>query len=172
LARRSPDLRARPASREDAPEIARIYNEGIEDRVATFETELRSVSDVLGWFDDGRSMVVVEENGRVLAFASAFAYRSRACYSGVREFSVYVARGERGKGLGRIALQALIETAGARGDWKLLSRVFPENVASLKLLASLGFREVGTYRRHARLDGHWRDVVIVERLIGAAGEGT
>jgi L-amino acid N-acyltransferase YncA len=156
---------ARPARVEDSADIARIYNEGIEDRVATFETELRTEQDVRRWFDEGRTLVVVERDGRVWAYATAFAYRPRACYAGVREFSVYVARDARSHGYGRIALTALIEAARARGDWKLLSRVFPENTQSLKLLASLGFREVGTYVRHARLDGVWRDVVIVEKLI-------
>jgi L-amino acid N-acyltransferase YncA len=156
---------ARPAQAADAADIARIYNEGIEDRVATFETELRTEQDVRRWFDEGRTLVVVEHEGRVWAFASAFLYRPRACYAGVREFSVYVARDARGRGYGRIGLVALIEAARARGDWKLLSRVFPENTQSLKLLASLGFREVGTYLRHAKLDGVWRDVVIVEKLI-------
>jgi phosphinothricin acetyltransferase len=156
---------ARPARREDAPEIARIYNEGIEDRVATFETELRTERDVLRWFDEARTMTVVEGEGRVRAYATAFSYRPRACYDGVREFSVYVSRDARGRGLGRIALEALIDMSRNRGDWKLLSRVFPENKASLSLLASLGFREVGTYVRHARLDGEWRNVVIVEKLI-------
>lgn len=160
---------ARPARREDAAEIARIYNEGIEDRVATFETELRGEKDVLAWFDEERTLVAVEEEGRVAAFAGAFRYRPRACYDGVREFSVYVARTARGRGLGRIALQSLILAARARGFWKLVSRVFPENAASLKLLKSLGFREVGTYVRHARLDGEWRDVVIVEKLIDEPG---
>jgi L-amino acid N-acyltransferase YncA len=156
---------ARTARREDAADIARIYNEGIEDRVATFETELRGEKDVLRWFDEERTMVVVEQDGRVSAFASAFSYRPRRCYDGVREFSVYVSREARGNGLGRVALNALFEAARARGDWKLLSRVFPENRASLKLLQSLGFREVGTYVRHAKLDGQWRDVVIVEKLL-------
>jgi phosphinothricin acetyltransferase len=156
---------ARPARREDAAEIARIYNEGIEDRVATFETDLRAERDVLRWFDEGRTMVAVEGDGRVRAYATAFSYRPRTCYDGVREFSVYVSRDARGSGLGRIALKALIDAARGRGDWKLLSRVFPENKASLHLLGSLGFREVGTYVRHAKLDGEWRDVVIVEKLI-------
>ncbi len=110
-------------------------------------------------------MVVIEQDGRVTAFASAFSYRPRRCYDGVREFSVYVSRDARGKGLGGVALKALFAAARARGDWKLLSRVFPENRASLKLLKSLGFREVGTYIRHAKLDGRWRDVVIVEKLL-------
>ena len=167
-AKRSANCFARPARREDAAEIARIYNEGIEDRVATFETDLRTERDVLRWFDEDRTMIVVEGEGRVVAFASAFAYRARECYRGVREFSVYVSRDARGGGLGRIALEALIEAARSRGDWKLLSRVFPENKTSLGLLASLGFREVGSYVRHAKLDGEWRDVVIVEKLIDAA----
>jgi L-amino acid N-acyltransferase YncA len=162
---------ARTARREDAAEIARIYNEGIEDRTATFETELRTERDVLRWFDDERTMVVIEADGHVRAFASAFSYRPRACYNGVREFSVYVSRDARGRKLGRIALEALFSAARARGDWKLLSRVFPENRQSLTLLASLGFREVGTYVRHAKLDGEWRDVVIVEKLIDTEGEG-
>ncbi len=158
-------IHARRAQREDAAAIARIYNQGIEDRVATFEIDPRTEKDVLGWFDEGRTLVVVEVEGRVRAYAAAFSYRTRACYAGVREFSVYVAREDRGCGFGRTALEGLIAAARARGDWKLLSRLFPENAASRKLLASLGFREVGAYRRHAKLDGEWRDVVIAEKLI-------
>lgn len=162
------DVRTRAGVHGDAAAIERIYNQGIEDRVATFETQTRSENDIAKWFDTGRTTLVVEVDGKVLAYASAFIYRERECYSGVREFSVYVDRAARGLGLGRIAMEALIGAARARGDWKLLSRVFPENVASLKLLASLGFREVGTYKNHAKLDGVWRDVVIVEKLIGDA----
>lgn len=159
----------RAARRADAGAIAQIYNQGIEDRSATFETALRSEADVLAWFDEDRTILVVEEDGRVAAFASTFAYRPRECYAGVREFSVYVARDARGRGFGRAVLVELIDAARIRGDWKLLSRVFPENQASLRLLQSLGFRRVGTYVRHARLDGIWRDVVIVEKLIDARG---
>lgn len=165
-AKKNRQIHTRKAVRSDAASIARIYNQGIEDRVATFETELRGEQDIAKWFDTGRTSVVVEVDGEVLAYASAFIYRERGCYSGVREFSVYVDRAARGLGLGRIAMEALIDAAKARGDWKLLSRVFPENEASLKLLASLGFREVGIYKNHAKLDGVWRDVVIVEKLIG------
>ena len=75
------------------------------------------------------------------------------CYDGVREFSVYVAREGRGKGFGKAALGALIDDARARGWWKLLSRIFPENTSSRKLCAALGFREVGIYEKHGRLDG-------------------
>ncbi len=162
---------ARPA---DAAAIAAIYNEGIEDRIATFETEPRTAARMEAWLEEkeGRYPVVVaERGGRVVAWAAASGYRPRACYDGVAEFSVYTARSARGTGAGRAALQALIDACEAAGFWKLVSRVFPENAASRALCRGLGFREVGTYRRHGRLDGAWRDTVIVERLLGAALEG-
>jgi phosphinothricin acetyltransferase len=149
----------------DAVAIAEIYNQGIEDRIATFETRPRSVEDVRAWFDGVHPVVVVEEDGQIVAFASTSTYRPRECYAGIAEFSVYVLRAARGRGAGRLAMQALIEAAEAAGFWKLVSRVFTENVASLGLLGALGFREVGVYEKHAQLDGVWRDVVIVERMI-------
>lgn len=163
-------LAARRASPADSEAIAKIYNEGIADRVGTFETEPRRREQIGAWFDSRHPIVVVEEAGRVVAFASTFAYRPRSCYAGIAEFSVYVARARRGKGAGRVAMAALLEAAEAAGFWKLLSRIFPENAASHALMAKLGFREVGIYRRHGKLDGVWRDCVIVERLLGAVAE--
>jgi L-amino acid N-acyltransferase YncA len=107
----------------------------------------------------------VEENGEVVAFAATSQYRPRECYAGIAETSVYVARESRRRGAGSLALEALIQAAQQAGFWKLLSRVFPENVASRGLIRELGFREVGTYEKHGKLDGQWRDVVIVELLI-------
>jgi phosphinothricin acetyltransferase len=159
---------ARLASPADAGSIARIYAEGIEDRVATFETRLRSAEDVLAWFDGTHPIVVVERDGEVVGFAATSPYRVRECYAGVAEFNVYVDRAHRGQGAGREAMEALVRASEAAGLWKLLSRVFVENEASRRLLGSIGFREVGVYRRHARLDGRWRDVVIVELLLGEA----
>lgn len=156
---------ARPASPNDAERIAQIYNEGIEDRVGTFETRPRTSADIRAWFDDRHPIVVVEHHGTVIAFAATSSYRSRECYAGIAEFSVYVARAARGLGAGRVAMQALIEAVKSAGIWKLVSRIFVENTASRKLMASIGFREVGIYEQHAQLDGQWRDVVIVERLI-------
>jgi phosphinothricin acetyltransferase len=157
--------RARAATPEDADNITRIYNEGIADRVGTFETRERTVSDVRAWFDGRHPVIVVEHAGKVVAFASTSAYRARACYAGVADFSVYVAREMRGRGAGRVAMVALVDAARAAGFWKLVSRVFVENAASRRLMATMGFREVGIYQKHARLDGHWRDVVIVEKLL-------
>jgi phosphinothricin acetyltransferase len=156
---------ARAATLADAEAIARIYNQGIEDRVGTFETRLRTAEDIRGWFDGAHPIVVVQDAGEVAAFASTSTYRPRECYAGIAEFSVYVAREQRGRGLGRLAMRALLAAAEAAGFWKLVSRVFVENTASRALLGSLGFREVGIYAKHGQLDGAWRDVVIVERLI-------
>lgn len=158
-------VHTRPATAADAPAIARIYNQGIEDRVATFETQPRTVADIEAWFGQRFPVVVAEANGAVVAFASTSLYRPRACYAGVAEFSVYVAREARGRGAGKAAMLALIDAATAHGFWKLLSRVFVENEASRALLRSVGFREVGVYYRHAQLDDVWRDVVVVERLL-------
>ena len=157
-------LAARPASPDDAPMLVQIYNEGIEDRVGTFETRPRTVQDVLGWFDGVHPIIVVEGEG-VIAFAATSSYRSRECYDGIVEFSVYVARNARGQGAGTVAMRALLEAVKPAGIWKLVSRIFVENDASRRLMASMGFREVGIYEKHAKLDGRWRDVVIVERLI-------
>src|SRR5262249_10144915 len=161
---------ARAASPADAEAIATIYNQGMADRIGTFETEPRSAQQIEAWFDGRRPIVVVEEGREIVAFASTSLYRIRPCYDGIAEFSVYVARHRRGAGAGQVAMAALLEAAEAAGYWKLLSRIFPENTASRALMAKMGFREVGIYRRHAQLDGVWRDCVIVERLLGEAAE--
>lgn len=159
-------MRVRAATPDDAAAIAAIYNQGIEDRVATFETRRRTAGDVRGWLDGVHPVIVVEEVAEIVAFAATSSYRpQRECYAGIAETSVYVGRGWRGRGAGRLALEALIAAAREAGFWKLLSRIFPENTASRALVRSLGFREVGTYEKHAKLDGVWRDVVIVERLL-------
>jgi L-amino acid N-acyltransferase YncA len=163
-------MSVRPATSADADAIARIYNQGIDDRVATFETAHRSAEDVRAWFNGTYPLVVVEDgrgdgDGRVIAFASTSIYRPRECYRGIAEFSVYVARDARRRGAGRVAMNGLFDAARTAGFWKLVSRVLVENGASRALLRSVGFREVGTYEQHGMLDGVWRDVVIVERLL-------
>src|SRR5213080_3885744 len=106
-------MRARAAGRHDAAAIARIYNNGIDDRVATFETRHRTAADVEGWLDGRHPVVVVEDDGSIVAFASTSDYRPRDCYAGIAEFSVYAAREARGRGAGRMAMNALIDAARA-----------------------------------------------------------
>jgi phosphinothricin acetyltransferase len=158
---------ARAATPTDAAAIARIYNQGIEDRVATFETRPRTAADVEAWFDGTHPILALEDDGDVIAFASTSTYRPRECYAGIAEVSVYVERASRKRGAGRAVLTALFDAARAAGFHKLVSRVFPENTASLRMIESLGFRRVGIYERHGQLDGLWRDVVIVEKLLTA-----
>jgi phosphinothricin acetyltransferase len=114
--------------------------------------------------------VVAEREAEVVAFAWTSTYRGRPCYDSVAEFSVYVRRSARGTGAGRAVLTGLLDACEVAGFSKLVSRIFPENAASRALCRSLGFREVGTYVRHGRLDGAWRDCVIVEKLIGEAAD--
>jgi L-amino acid N-acyltransferase YncA len=149
----------------DAAAIAAIYNQGIADRGATFETEPRTEADLLQRLsnDERYPLVVAEDTaGRVLGWAGLSSYRPRECYAGIAEFSIYLDREARGRGIGRSLLSGLIEVAAQRGFWKLVSRVFPLNAASRALCRACGFREVGTYEKHARLDGEWLDVIIVE----------
>jgi L-amino acid N-acyltransferase YncA len=160
-------MQIRPALLADSLAIAEIYNQGIEDRVATFETRLRSSEDIASWFDGAHPVMLAEEEGEAIAFAATSTYRPRECYKGIAEVSVYVARHARRRGAGKLVLQALITTCEQDGFWKMVSRVFPENMASRRLIASLGFREIGVYEKHGQLDGVWRDVIIVERLIPA-----
>jgi phosphinothricin acetyltransferase len=159
-------LKSRAAVPQDAPAIAAIYNEGIAERIATFETHPRTAGDIAAWLGSRFPVVVVESHGVVVGFASTSTYRSRDCYAGIAEFSVYVARVARRRGVARLAMTALMKAAERAGFWKLVSRIFVENTASRALMAGLGFREVGVYQRHAQLDGRWRDVVVVERLLG------
>jgi L-amino acid N-acyltransferase YncA len=159
----------RPARRDDVDAIARIYNEGIADRVATFETRPRASGEIEGWLDDELPfLVAVADDGTVVGFARVAPYSDRCVYSGVGEHGVYVARSARGRGLGPRLLAELCDAAEAAGLYKLTSRLFADNAASRAAHLAAGFEEVGIQRRHGRLDGEWKDCVLVERLLGSA----
>lgn len=158
----------RPALLEDMESIAAIYNDGIRGRGATFEIRERTSQDLVPWLDaPARPTLVAEIDGRVIGWARAGEYRARDAYAGIGDFSVYVATASRRRGAGDRLMSGLIAKCAGMGYWKLVGRVFPENTASRALCRRQGFREVGTYERHALLDGRWRDVVIVERLLDA-----
>jgi L-amino acid N-acyltransferase YncA len=159
----------RAAAAGDAVAITAIYNEGIAERVATFETRPGSAADVARWFEDDLPLIVaVAEGGAVVGFARVSQYSDRCVYEGVGEHGVYVARAVRGRGLGRRLLEALCAESEAAGLYKLTSRIFTDNGASRAVHMAAGFEEVGVQRRHGRLDGEWKDCVLVERLLGEA----
>lgn len=167
-ARELPAAHVRAATREDLPTVAAIYNAGIAERVATFETEPRSVGEIASWTSDGRPFIVAEQDGRVVGFARASTYSDRCVYSGVGEHAVYVAPSARGSGVGVRLLRELAAECERQGFYKLTSRVFADNAASRAAHRRAGFVEVGIQRRHGRLDGVWKDCVLVELLLGPA----
>jgi L-amino acid N-acyltransferase YncA len=161
----------RPAVPADAPALAAIYNEGIAEREATFETRERTADEIGAWIEEGLPFVVAEDGrGGIAGFARVSAYSDRCVYDGVGEHGVYVASAARGHGVGRALLAELCDAAERAGYYKLTSRVFTTNAPSRALHLAVGFEEVGVQRRHGRLDGEWRDCVLIERLLGDAAD--
>ena len=162
-------LRIRPAASGDAEAIAEIHNQGVAERVATFRPEPRAVEDVRAQMASGRPLLVAEHEGRVVGWAGVGPYDDAApWYAGVGEATVYVAAAARASGAGRGLLEALERAAESEGRYKLIAKVFDTNEPSLRLFASLGYGRVGVHRRHGRLDGEWKDVVLLEKLLGDA----
>jgi phosphinothricin acetyltransferase len=162
-------LHVRPATADDLAAVAAIYNDGIRGRGATFETAERSADDIRNWISRSHPLLVATAttatDAPVLGWIRASTYRERDVYRSIAEFSVYVASSARGRRVGDALMHALIPACANAGITKLVSRIFPENSASRALCARHGFREVGTYERHGKLDGVWRDVIIVELLL-------
>jgi L-amino acid N-acyltransferase YncA len=146
----------------DWPEVARIYAEGIATGDATFEIEVPSWEAWDAAHLPGHRFVA-ERGGRVIGWIALAPVSTRRCYAGVAEVSVYVAEDARGEGVGSELLATAIASSERDGIWTLQTSVFPENAASLALLRRFGFRTVGTRERIGRLDGSWRDTVLVER---------
>lgn len=158
----------RTAVLANAEAICRIYNQGIEDRVATLETALRTADERRAWLE-GRSprhpVLVAARDGTIVGWASLNPFNPRACYDHVGDFSLYVERAARGSGVGRHLLEALIARARALGYHKLVLAAFPYNAAGCALYERCGFRTVGIYREQGMLDGKWVDVILMEQLL-------
>jgi L-amino acid N-acyltransferase YncA len=152
----------RPLREADWHDVRRIYGEGIATRNATFETEVpsREVLDAK-WLPGHRW--VAEVDGAVAGWAALSPTSARPCYAGVVETSIYVAGGFRGRGVGRSLVEHQVAAADADGLWTITTAIFPENTASIALHHACGFRTVGVRERVARLDGRWRDTVLIER---------
>jgi L-amino acid N-acyltransferase YncA len=159
----------RPAAPGDARAVAAIYNHGIAERQATFETRPRSEREIAAWLEEGRPFLVAQyPDGTIAGFARLSPYSVRKAYAGIGEHGIYVDPRARGRGVGKRLLDELAAAAEAAGYHKLTSRVFTTNAASLALHRAAGFTVVGVQRRHGRLDGEWKDTVLVERLLGDA----
>jgi phosphinothricin acetyltransferase len=152
---------------EDWPEVRAIYEEGIREGDATFETEPPSWERWNAAHPGPR--FVAERDGSVVGWAALSPASSRHCYRGVGEVSVYVTARARGVGLGRELLATLVERSERAGYWTLTAGVFPENVASLRLHKACGFREVGVRERIGESGGVWRDVIWLERRSALVG---
>jgi phosphinothricin acetyltransferase len=171
---------ARLALPADAPAIASIYNQAIAERNATLEATLLSADDVLHWLDRVHPVVVVTDERagaddgtpNIVAFARSSGYRPHECYRGIFDVEVYGDHRRRRQGAGSLAMRTLLTLARSAGAWKLVSRMLVENTACRALLEALGFREVGVYYRHGKLDGRWRDVVVAEKFLAPIGAET
>jgi L-amino acid N-acyltransferase YncA len=146
----------------DWPEVERIYLEGIETGMATFETQSPGwESWDAGHLEIGRLVAKVED--KIVGWAGLSAVSKRQAYKGVAEVSIYIGKDFRGKGVGKALFRALIDQAQVTGFWTLQSSVFRENVATIVLHKSMGFREIGYREKIAQLNGVWRDTVLLER---------
>jgi L-amino acid N-acyltransferase YncA len=164
----TPALRVRPAGASDAEAIAAIYNQGIEDRLATLETAARTAEDRRAWLaarDPRHPVLVAEEAGLVVGWASLNGFNPRPAYDAVADFSIYVLRERRGQGIGGRLLAELVTRARSLGYHKLVLAALAHNAAGRALYETAGFREVGIYREQGRLDGRFVDVLLMERIL-------
>ncbi len=159
-------LAIRRATPDDAAGIGVIYDEAIAEGAATFATGPHPAEERTGWLA-GRAatapVFIAEDAGRLVAWSALAPFSHRAWYSGVGEYTVYVAGPARGRGIGRTMLDHLIIEAPAFGYWKLVGLIFPENLAGLALARDGGFGVVGRLQAHGRLNGEWRDIMLLER---------
>ena len=162
-------LRIRLATADDAAAICRIYNQGIEDRVATLETELRTADERRAWLSARTArypVVVAESEDRTIAgWGSLNPYSPRDAYRFVADFSIYVDRAWRGKGVGDAMLTRLVELAREHGFHKMVLSAFPTNTGGMALYTKHGFRTVGIYKEQGMLDGRWVDTIVMEKLL-------
>lgn len=162
------DLIIEPMTAGDWDAVREIYQQGIDTGNATFETR---VPEWAAWDNSHRSdcRLVVNAGRQVIAWAALSPTSRRQVYAGVAEVSIYVAASARGQGVGKILLLALVDASEAAGIWTLQAGIFPENVSSISLHKGVGFREIGYRERVGRMNGLWRDVVLLERRSRVVG---
>ncbi|SFL85870.1 arsinothricin resistance N-acetyltransferase ArsN1 family A [Pelosinus propionicus] len=159
----------RIASLSDIKQITEIYNQGIQDRIATLETNTKSVEEMIAWLKNRSSrhkvLVLEDAEKRIKGWASLNVFNARECYKGVADLSIYINREERNKKLGKHLLLALIQVAKEEEFYKMVLTTLAVNRTGHKLYYALGFTKVGTYVKQGMLDGKWIDVHVMEKFL-------
>ena len=161
-------IKIRPARVDDAKEIARIYNQGVQDRAATFENAYATSEERYLWLvarPEKYPVLVAAVKHTMLGWASLTPYSPRACYSGIAELSIYIDRSLRGHGVGQQLMKAMQDAARDKGYYKLVGRIMADNDPGRKLCQVTGWKEVGIHEKHGKLGKEWHDLVLVEYLI-------
>jgi L-amino acid N-acyltransferase YncA len=161
-------LNIRPARVEDAKEIARIYNQGVQDRAATFENSYVTPEERYLWIisrPDQYPVLVAEVKHTMMGWASLTPYSPRACYKGIAELSIYIERSLRGHGVAQDLMKAMQNAARERGFYKLMGRLMADNEPARKLCQLMGWKEVGVHEKHGKLGNEWHDLLLVEHMI-------
>jgi len=161
-------LKIRPARVDDAKEIARIYNQGVQDRAATFENAYVTPEERYLWLvarPDKYPVLVAEVKHTLMGWSSLTPYSPRHCYDGIAELSIYIDRSLRGHGVGPELMKAMQNVAREKRYYKLVGRVMTDNQPARKLCQLMGWKEVGIHEKHGKLGNDWHDLVLVEYLI-------
>jgi phosphinothricin acetyltransferase len=158
----------RAATADDADAICTIFNQGIADRVATLETALRTPAERRAWLADRgprHPVIVASADGAVVGWGSLNAFNARTAYDHVVGFSIYVERSWRGRGIGSQLLDRLIDRASELRYHKMVLAALAHNAAGVALYTRAGFSPVGIYHEQGQLDGHWVDVILMEKIL-------
>ncbi len=163
------DLQIRRATIKDVPAITAIFNQGIQDGVATLETRVQNESDIMFWMEnrDPRYMVLVAEDqsGKICGYVSLNKFNFKSAYTGVGDLSIYIGKDCRGQGIGHLLLESLAEEAKKEGFYKLVLNVISKNTKALKFYENLGYSLVGVYKDQGILNGEWVDAIIMEKFL-------
>jgi phosphinothricin acetyltransferase len=158
----------REAGWADVPAILDIHNQGIEDRVATLDTEPHTLEQRRAWFErhgPRHPVIVAEADGAVVGWSSLNEFNPRPAYRFVADLSVYIRREWRGRGVGSRLLGAIIERGAALGYHKIVLSAFPFNPAGMRLYERFGFRTVGIYKEMGLVGGKWTDTIVMEKIL-------
>jgi L-amino acid N-acyltransferase YncA len=161
-------LNIRSARVDDAREIARIYNQGVQDRAATFENAYVTPEERYLWLvarPERYPVLVAEVKHTLMGWSSLTPYSPRHCYDGIAELSIYIDRSLRGHGVGPELMKAMQGVAREKGYYKLVGRVMADNQPARRLCQLMGWKEVGVHEKHGKLGNEWHDLVLVEYLI-------